>query len=97
MNTIPAKKPIHPVILDTLRASEAIRNSANQTAIPVAVANYLSAVAKHWEMGWLPATPTEIDKATVAIVKAVLSTYKLPGVDAGSSQLPINNAPKKGE
>jgi len=88
---------VHPVILDTQRAARTLQESANQSPLPKAVADYLSAVAKHWELGWLPASPTEIDRATVAIVQAVISTYKLPGVDAGSSQQTNESTRKKGE
>lgn len=88
MNKGTSSKDIHPVILDTQRAAKALREHANQSALPLAVAEYLSAIARHWELGWLPASPTDIDRATVAIVQAVNATYKLPGVDAGSSQLP---------
>lgn len=85
------------MILDTQRAAETLRESANKSPLPIAVAEYLSAIAKHWELGWLPASPTEIDRATVAIVQAVISTYKLPGVDAGSSQQINETTRRKGE
>jgi hypothetical protein len=96
MSNLKTSKPTHPVIADAHRAAQVLSKASNQSPLPNSVAKYLQAVAKHWELGWLPASPTEIDRATVAIIQAVLSTYQTPEADAGTRQQVPNQQLQKG-
>ncbi|MET3769441.1 hypothetical protein ABIB15_002137 [Marisediminicola sp. UYEF4] len=87
-----SKPPPHPVVAEATDAATRLRAAAGGQPLPLAVATYLDAIAKHWR-DWLPSDPAAVDRATVAIIRAVLATYpgtspatQTPEADAGTRQ-----------
>jgi hypothetical protein len=69
-------RPDKPQVRDALDAARRLRASAPDKPLPMAVASYLEAVGMYWR-GWLPSEPTKIDRATTAIIRAVLDAYPI--------------------
>ena len=76
----------HPVIIDVQDASALLRKHSSGNALSEALADFLDAIARFWLQGWLPAIPTEQDKAIVQITQLVIAKYKAPDIGAGNHQ-----------
>lgn len=66
-------KPPSGVAAEAIHVAAALREAAPANRLAQAIAEHIDAIGHYWH-AWMPETPTDIDRTSLALVRAAAAT-----------------------